>query len=132
MKWIVLLPVLIGFLFGCSTTEEQIEGIATQTLKASLHDPNSLEIISIETLNIAAYLKEITPLQKSATARLNASYVERAFAMDNKRKPILVHIRFRAKNGFGAVRKDEAKMIMGNITSPTAKFGILLKQEQGK
>lgn len=112
-------------LLGCTTTAERIEKIASETIQDSLHDPRSFELIKIDTLDFQEYLDELNTLVKTDS---NARYNFQLILQHRKVKDLtLVHIHFRAKNAYGALRIYMKKLLLGNIESPSKAFGLLLK-----
>ena len=126
MKTKLLLICVCVFILGCTSAENPIEKIASDTIQDTLHDPQSFELISVETLDLVEYLKKLEGVVKTdADARYNLQSLLHAHRKDPHHT--LVEVNYRAKNGYGAIRVYENKVIIGKIESSKEAFGIILK-----
>ena len=105
MKKLALLFVLVVGLAGCAS-ETTPEEFVISKLKESLHDPKSLEVMSITPSKLSLIYKHLwgeNQFEKMRTKELA-----------NGDPFTVFHIKYRASNVYGALRKQDVYAVYGH------------------
>ena len=124
----VVLMTLVVSLFGCEkeTKKHKSEKIAIETLKTSMHDPDSFEHISTSYVDTSEYINEMKLKTTNKDAQFNLIIINKAITQSKSYEPvIIVKLNYRGRNAFGALIVNSTNVACGE--SIDGNFAHLLK-----
>lgn len=119
---------IIALLFGCSTEKyTEVEKYIIQRLKDKMHDPESLEIVSITSVDF--YADEIF---EKMPFELKLTIAKLQFEAKNLDNPKVYTINYRGKNAFGALRLNSIMAVASETKVKGVFFCLFFSEDDLK